>query len=101
MQRTVIETAARTKLILDSLDAWLLAADGRIINKRNRALFTIVVQRQSLVTNLDRAMAILGLDRRGKSVTDLGTYIAGKYGPGAMPAPLPQPAAAEDEETEE
>jgi hypothetical protein len=79
MQLTVIETAARTKLLIDSLDAWLLAVDGRIINKKTQTLYSIVVQRGTLVDSLGRAMASLGLERRGKTIANLADYVAGKY----------------------
>jgi hypothetical protein len=62
-ERTVIELATKTYLLLESVDRWLLAQPS-LINKSRRALFPIVLQRQQLADSLSRYMGQLGLQRR-------------------------------------
>ena len=65
-QETIIDLAVRSKLILDSIDAWLLQQPS-LIRKKYRVLAPIVLQRQSLADGLARYMGQLGLERRGLS----------------------------------
>jgi hypothetical protein len=84
-QLTVIELAARTKVLLDGVDAWLFGQptkhEGatRLFSKRDRKLYPIVRQRQALADSLARYMGQLGLDRRAK-VHDLDEYVVEQYG---------------------
>jgi hypothetical protein len=74
-KRAVIDLALRTRLILDSVDAWLLQ-QPTLINKRARALFPVVLQRQQLADALVRYLAQLGLERRAHDGGDLAAMLA-------------------------
>jgi hypothetical protein len=69
-QETIIDLAVRSKLILDSIDAWLLQQPS-LIRKKYRVLAPIVLQRQSLADRLARYIGQLGLERRGPKVPSL------------------------------
>ena len=76
-QLTVLELAARTKILLDGIDAWLFEQPS-LVNKRERKLFTVVKERQQLADSLARYMGQLGLERRGK-IYDLNDYVVENY----------------------
>ena len=67
-QDAIISFAIKTKLILDSVDVWLLQ-QASLIDKRKRALLPAVRERQSLGDALARYLAMLGLERRHKVKT--------------------------------
>jgi len=77
MQRSVVELATRTHLLLSSIDRWLLEQPS-LIHKSKRQLFPVVLQRQQLADALARYMNQLGLEKRVKSVPDLQTYLQDK-----------------------
>ncbi len=77
MQRSVVELATRTHLLLSSIDRWLLAQPS-LIHKSKRQLFPVVLQRQQLADALARYMNQLGLEKRVQSVPDLQTYLQEK-----------------------
>ena len=77
-QLTVLELAARTKVLLDGIDAWLFEQPS-LVNKRDRKLFAVVKERQQLADSLARYMGMLGLERRAK-VYDLTDYVVENYG---------------------
>lgn len=81
-QLAVIDLAVRSKLLLDSIDAWLLVQPS-LVNARKRALLPVVKERQALADGLARYLAQLGLDRRARPVGDLQTYLASKANGGA------------------
>jgi|SRR5262245_61580945 len=81
-QLAIIDLATKTKLMLDSIDAWMLAQRS-LINARKRALIPVVRERQALADALARYLGQLGLERRGKPVPDLAAYLAGKTLPAA------------------
>jgi hypothetical protein len=62
-QSAIIDLAVKSKLILDSIDTWLLSQET-LINKRKRMLFPVVLQRQQLADGLARYVAQLGIERR-------------------------------------
>jgi phytoene/squalene synthetase len=76
-RRALVETAARTKAIIDHVDAFLLSL-GSLVNKRKRSLYPVVAQRQSLCDSLSRLLGQLGLERIAKRVPSLQEYIAAK-----------------------
>ena len=76
-QLTILELAARTKILLDGIDAWLFEQPS-LINKRDRRLFAVVKERQTLADSLARYMGQLGLERRGKTY-DLTDYVVENY----------------------
>ena len=63
----VVDLAVKTKLLLDSVDAWLLTQPS-LVNARKRSLLPVVLQRQQLADSLARYMAQLGLKRRAKTL---------------------------------
>jgi hypothetical protein len=70
----LIEEAVKTKLLLDSVDSWLLAQPS-LIDKRRRTLLPVVRDRQSLVATLRGLLGDLGLKRRSKSGPTLREYL--------------------------
>jgi hypothetical protein len=71
-QRALVELAARTRLYVDSLDAWIMEQPS--LGKR--AVHPVLLQRQQLADALARYMTQLGLERRVTEVRDLKTYLA-------------------------
>src|SRR5262245_33628045 len=67
-QETLIELAVRSKIMLDSIDAWLLTQPS-LINARKRTLIPVVLQRQTLADGLARYLSQLGVERRHKVKT--------------------------------
>jgi hypothetical protein len=67
-QSTIVDLAVKSKLLLDSIDVWLLTQES-LVNKRKRSLIPVVKERQSLADGLAKYMAMLGLERRAKSKT--------------------------------
>ena len=78
-QIAIIDLAVKTKLMLDSVDAWLLTRPS-IVDKRRRAVLPIVRERQQLADALSRYLQVLGLERRSKPAIDLQSYVATRYG---------------------
>jgi hypothetical protein len=64
-QAALIELAVRSKLMLDTIDNWILSQDG-LVNKSKKTLLPVVVQRQQLADGLARYLKDLGLQRRHK-----------------------------------
>ena len=73
-QRAVIDVAVRTKLLLDSIDAWLLRQPA-LVNRRRKAVLPAVVQRQRLADSLAHYMNLLGLERRRPKPVSLNEYL--------------------------
>jgi hypothetical protein len=71
----LVDVAARTKLFLDHIDAWLVQQES-LVNKRKRAILPILRERMSLADSLARVMIQIGLQRVPKPVQDLRSYIA-------------------------
>ena len=66
-QRTIVECASTTKLMISSLDAWILNQPS--LMTRERKLMPVIIQRQQLVDSLTRMLSQLGLERRHKVKT--------------------------------
>lgn len=64
-QDAIISLAIKTKLLLDSIDVWLLQQPTLIL-KRKKSIIPAVTQRQVLADALSRYMGQLGLARRTK-----------------------------------
>ena len=79
-ERVIIDAATTTKLMLDSLDAWVLSQPS-LVNHRKRAVWPVVGQRQALSDALVRYMTQLGLARRAKPVATLADLLAGRTSP--------------------
>ena len=74
-QRAILDLAVPAKLMLGSVDAWLLA-QPTLVNGRKRCLYPIVMQRIQLADSLARYMTQLGLERRVRKI-DLPSAFAG------------------------
>ena len=66
-QRTIVEVASTTRLMISSLDAWITSQPS--LMQRNRTLIPVIMQRQQLVNSLVSMLAQLGLARRHKVKT--------------------------------
>jgi hypothetical protein len=73
-QLALVDISMRTKLLLDSVDAWLLRQPS-IIDKRRRQLFPVVQQRTALADALARYLGTLGLERVAKPMPRLSEYL--------------------------
>jgi len=62
-QRALIELATRTKLLLDSIDAYVLGMESPV-DRRHRRLWLVVRERQGLVGQLQSILRDLGLEKR-------------------------------------
>jgi hypothetical protein len=74
-QETVIELAARTWIIIQSLDQWLMLQPSLVL-ARKRALIPALVQRQQLADSLTRMLERLGLERVAADAKDLVAALA-------------------------
>lgn len=74
-KRALVDLAVRTKLMLDSIDAWILEQRS-LVDRKRRALLPVVRERQSLVATLRQILVDLGLERRLGEPLDLRTYLA-------------------------
>ena len=79
-QRAIVDLAVKTKLMLDSIDVWLLNQKS-LINQTKRAVFPVVLQRQTLANALADYMGKLGLEKKAKPLVPLNEYIQTRYGP--------------------
>lgn len=71
----LVEEAVKTKLLLDSIDSWLLAQPS-LVDKRKRSVLPVVRDRQSLVSTLRGLLGDLGLKRRSKAGPTLTEYLS-------------------------
>ena len=62
-QAGMVELAVRTKLILDTVDGFILTMESPV-NRRRRSVYPVVLQRQTLANGLARFLEALGLERR-------------------------------------
>src|SRR6266705_1607157 len=67
--------AVRTKLLVDSVDAYVLAMPSPV-NRQRRCLHPVVRERQALVGQLQSLLRDLGLDRKAREVPSLHEYLA-------------------------
>src|SRR5262245_19459612 len=67
-QLALVDLAVKSKLLLDSIDTWLLTPPT-LVNARKRSLIPVVLQRQTLADGLARYLSQLGLVRRHKVKT--------------------------------
>jgi hypothetical protein len=76
-QLALVDMAVRSKLLVDSVDAYVLGMPSPV-NKRNRCLYAVVKERQALVSQLQSLLRDLGLDRRVQAIPDLSAYLKAK-----------------------
>jgi hypothetical protein len=67
-QLAIIDLAGKQKLLLDSIDTWLLSQPS-LINHRKRSVIPVVQQGQALADALAKYLTQLGLERRHKVKT--------------------------------
>src|SRR5213594_3445637 len=75
-QMTLVDACVRTRLLLETVDAYVLGEMGSPVNRKRRCLHPVVRERQALVAQLQSLLRDLGLERRQKPVTDLASYLA-------------------------
>ncbi len=78
-EKLIVDLCVRSKLLIDSIDAWLLQQKN-LINTRKRTLIGVVKERQSIADGLTKNLQVLGLKRIPKPTQSLDDYIAEKYG---------------------
>lgn len=89
-QVAIVDLSVKTKLLVDSIDAWLFA-QHTLVNARTRTLLPVILQRQQLADSLARYLNQLGLEKRLGRVPDLHGYLlARRHGdrdpsPGSIP----------------
>src|SRR5262249_47735141 len=67
-QTALVDLCVKSKLLLDSVDVYLLS-QRTLINTRRKTLFPVVLQRQTLADGLAKYLNQLGLERRHKVKT--------------------------------
>jgi hypothetical protein len=73
-QQAILDIAVRTKLLLDSVDSWMVRQPS-LIDKRKRALHPIMQQRVALADALVRYLGTLGLSRVARQPPRLSDYL--------------------------
>lgn len=80
--RALVDLAVRTKLLLDSVDAWLLTQKTLVIKRRqvdgkgwDKGLLSVVRERMTLATHLQSVLKDLGLERRTAKAPSLDDYL--------------------------
>ena len=66
-QLALVELAVRTKLLVDSVDAYVLAMPSPV-NRQRRCLHPVVRERSTLVNQLQSLLRDLGLEKRTKQI---------------------------------
>jgi hypothetical protein len=79
-QRALVDLAVRTKLYVDSIDAWLMEQPSLVLT-RKRSVLPVLRERQTLADSLARFLVQLGLERRAKDLPTLKTYLASRQKP--------------------
>src|SRR5262245_24805985 len=64
-QSTIVDLAVKSKLLLDSIDVWLLTQET-LVNRRKKSLIPVVKERQALADGLAKYLTQLGLERKVK-----------------------------------
>jgi hypothetical protein len=76
-EAALVDAAAKTKLLLDNVDSWLLS-QGTLINRKHRSVIAAVRDRNAIVNTLRGLFADLGIKRRSREVETLDS-IAREY----------------------
>jgi hypothetical protein len=74
-KKVIVDAIVRSKLFLDSLDAFLLSQKS-VVNARRRAVLPALMQRQTLVDGLSRLLRDVGLERAQKRIPTIAEYVA-------------------------
>ena len=70
-QRTLVDLAGRQKLLLDTIDSWVMQNPAIAVDGADVRLVPVIKEREQIAANLAKYLNMLGLERRQKSVTDL------------------------------
>ncbi len=93
----LVDLAVRQKLLLESVDTWLLVQPSLVL-ARKKTVLPVVKDRQALVDSLSRIMGQLGLRRRAGDGGDAARALAEvkRLREGAVDAAAGDPGAAKD-----
>ena len=73
-KKTLVEIAARKKLIVDHFAAYILSLP-LLVNRRKKAVLPVVLQLNQLTESLEKSLERLGLDKQLKPVETLDAWI--------------------------
>ena len=77
-QMALVDMVVRTRLYVDSLDAWLMEQES-LVNWKRKSVLPVLRERQQLVDSLARILGQLGLERKAKPVPALSEYLDANY----------------------
>jgi hypothetical protein len=97
---SLIEMATTTRLLVSSVDAYLLSLPS-LVDKRHRRLWPVVRERQALVGQLQAILRDLGLERRAKDATDIAAALAALHEKPSGNAPSPPTEVLHPPDTEQ
>ncbi len=80
-QLALVDLAVRSYLMLEHIDRWVLSTQN-IVNKRDRKVFRIVLDRQRMADSLAKYLQMLGLEKRTLEGENLTDYIEARYSDG-------------------
>lgn len=80
MERSIVDLATQTHILLSSVDRFLLEQPS-LVNKSRRTLFPVVIQRQVLSDALARYLSQLGLKRRARPTQSLRELLEKRHEP--------------------
>ena len=80
-QMALVDMAVRTRLYVDSLDAWIMEQES-LVNRKRKSVLPVLRERQQLVDSLGRLLGQVGLEKKAKPVPALGEYLEERYGGG-------------------
>lgn len=79
----------KTKLILDSIEVWMLKQQS-LVSGKTRGVIPVVLHRNSLVGTLKGLLETLGLERRARKVPTLAEVFAEPAADAGNEAPGPE-----------
>jgi hypothetical protein len=86
-ERALVDLVVRDRLLLESVDAWLLG-QSKLVNGRRFAIIPALVQRMTIAEGYSRRLQVLGLRRRERPAPSLAEYLRARE---AAAAPESQP----------
>jgi len=75
-QRTLVDFAARSVLMLSSIDDFLISLKSPV-DRRRKVVHSVIVERERILASLSRTLERCGLERRPKPVASLAEIMAG------------------------
>jgi hypothetical protein len=73
-QRAVVDLCCTNKLLLNSLDAWLLQQPS-LVNHRKKSVLPVLLQRTQLAVGLAKYLGLLGLAKRARPMLSLNELL--------------------------